>query len=314
MLLCAGACLGRFVFEKEYLGRCVDTAACIEKEEPPLIEVENPCQGVHEESLHIMTWNIEWFPKNEEHTVAYVTTIIEQLDLDVLAIQELDDRAVFDEMLESLPGYTGYYESQWFAGLAYIYKTETVDIQNIFEIYTTSPYWSAFPRSPMVLDMYAGNERYVFINNHFKCCGDGRLDMEDPYDEERRRYDGMNLLIAYIDQELTNEKVIILGDLNDNIADPEPHNIFQTPLNNPEHYRFVDMALATSDPTEWSFPSWPSHLDHILVSNEVFPQLEESVVYTLKIDEHLRGGWYEYDSKISDHRPVGMCLHSLIEQ
>ena len=30
-----------------------------------------------------MTWNIEWFPKNDQITVDYVTEIIQQLDLDL---------------------------------------------------------------------------------------------------------------------------------------------------------------------------------------------------------------------------------------
>ena len=104
-------------------------------------------------SLDIATWNIEWFPKNGQITVGYVTEIIEQLDLDIIAIQEVDNTVLFDQLLDNLPAYTGYYESEWFAGLAYIYKTEVVEINDIYEIYTTSPYWSAFPRSPMVMDM-----------------------------------------------------------------------------------------------------------------------------------------------------------------
>ena len=78
-------------------------------------------------SLDIATWNIEWFPKNGQITVEYVAEIIEQLDLDVLAIQELDNTAMFDQMLGALSNYIGYYESAWFAGLAYIYNTEEVE-------------------------------------------------------------------------------------------------------------------------------------------------------------------------------------------
>ena len=83
-------------------------------------------------SLDIATWNIEWFPKNSQTTVNFVTEIIELLELDVLAIQEVDDTALFDQMLDSLPAYLGYYESSWFAGLAYVYKTETVEINDIY--------------------------------------------------------------------------------------------------------------------------------------------------------------------------------------
>ena len=137
-----------------------------------------------EHSLDIATWNIEWFPKNGEITINYVIEILNQLDLDILAIQELDDRNLFDEMLDSLENYTGYYESYWFAGLAYIYNPNVIHVNEIYEIYTTSEYWSAFPRSPMVIDFDFMGEKYFLINNHFKCCGDGILDMDDESDEE----------------------------------------------------------------------------------------------------------------------------------
>ena len=53
-------------------------------------------------SLDIATWNIEWFPKNDEVTIEYVSEIIQQLDLDIIAIQELDDTILFDQMLNTL--------------------------------------------------------------------------------------------------------------------------------------------------------------------------------------------------------------------
>ena len=259
-------------------------------------------------SLDFVTWNIEWFPKNDEVTVEYVTEIIEQLDLDILAIQELDDRDMFDQMLEALPDYTGYYESSWFAGLAYIYKTETIEINDIYEIYTTSPYWSAFPRSPMVMDINFMGENYFFINNHFKCCGDGVLDFNDESDEEKRRYNAINLLKEYIDDNLSYEKVIVLGDLNDDIAESYSNNVFQEILDDSNNYLFADMEIATGSISNWSYPNWPSHLDHILITNELFNDLENGDIQTIKIDQYLNGGWSEYDYNISDHRPVFMRL------
>ena len=53
-------------------------------------------------TFEILTWNIEWFPKNGQITVDYVTQIIQALEIDVLAIQEVDDTDMFDQMLENL--------------------------------------------------------------------------------------------------------------------------------------------------------------------------------------------------------------------
>ena len=101
-------------------------------------------------SLDIATWNIEWFPKNNQITVDYVTEIVSQLDLDILAIQELDDTTMFDQMLDLLSNYSGYYHSSWFAGLAYIYKVGTVQINDIYEMF--SKFFC------------------LFINHYYHCC------------------------------------------------------------------------------------------------------------------------------------------------
>ena len=260
-----------------------------------------------QDSFDFMTWNIEWFPKNGQTTINYVAEIIEDIDIDVIAMQELDDRDLFDQMISSLDGYAGYYDSSWFAGLAFIYNTETVQVNDIYEIYTTSPYWNAFPRSPMVMDLNFNGVNYFLINNHFKCCGDGSLDLNDDSDEEKRRYDAINLLRDYIDENLPNQNVIVLGDLNDDIAEPQINNVFQLIINDP-NYEFVDYHIALGSSSDWSFPNWPSHLDHILVSDELFEELAYSQVETIKLDQYIDGGWNEYDYNISDHRPVFMQL------
>ena len=260
-------------------------------------------------SLDIATWNIEWFPKNGQTTVEYVIQILQQLDLDILAMQELDNKDMFDQMFNELTNYTGYYESAWFAGLAYIYKTDVVQINSIYEIYTTSPYWSAFPRSPMVMDMSFMGENYFIINNHFKCCGDGILDFNNESDEEKRRYNAVNFLKEYIDTYLSDENVIVLGDLNDDIAEAQQNNVFQMFLDDTDNYLFVDIEIANGSSSNWSYPTWPSHLDHILITNELFDELDNSDIQTIKIDEYLDGGWNEYDQNISDHRPVALKLY-----
>ena len=263
-----------------------------------------------EATLEIMTWNIEHFPKNGQTTINYVIDIIEALDTDIVALQEVDDINNFEQMIGSLSSYDGYLESVWFAGLAYIYKPDIVHINNIYEIYTSTEYWSYFPRSPMVMDFNFMNERFIIINNHFKCCGDGVLNLNITNDEETRRYFASYLLKEYVDTYFLNENVIILGDLNDSLLDDPQNNVFQTILNDQDNYLFADLEIANDNSSEWSFPTWPSHLDHILLTNELFFEFKNtsSDIQTIKIEEYLPGGWSEYDEDISDHRPVAIKL------
>ena len=79
----------------------------------------------------------------------------------------------FEQMVDQIPGWEGYVESEWYAGLAYLYRTDVIETGRNYEIYTTEEYWAAFPRSPQVMEFRFRAQDFVVINNHFKCCGDG---------------------------------------------------------------------------------------------------------------------------------------------
>ena len=240
----------------------------------------------------------------------YVQQIIENIDADIYAFQEIDDTVSFKYMLADLPQYHYYFMTSYYAGLAFIYKHEVIQINDIYEIYTSYPYWNPFPRSPKIMDFNFDNQNFFAINNHFKCCGDGYLNQTDSDDEEARRYLASNLSKSYIDTYLPDKSVFLLGDLNDRITDPNPNNVFINFLNDSENYLFADTDIATGSSTNWSYPSWPSHLDHILITNELFDETQNSSyeIKTLKIEQYLSNGWNEYEANVSDHRPVGIKI------
>ena len=260
-------------------------------------------------TFEVVSWNIEWFPKNGTITANYVQTILTNLQADVYALQEIDDTTLLKSVVANIPGYECYFKSDWFAGLAYVYNTNTVQINGQYEIYTSQPYWNAFPRSPQVLEITFDGEDYVIINNHFKCCGDGTLNTNDPNDEENRRLTSVTLLKQYIDSMFINERVIVVGDLNDILTDASSNNVFQTLIDDTANYVFADMQIALGNPTDFSYPTWPSHLDHILITNELFIDFQNpnSEIRCIKIDDYMNN-WNQYDNNISDHRPVGIKL------
>ncbi len=259
-------------------------------------------------SLEVVSWNIEWFPKNDQITVDYVTDIIVNMDADIIAVQEVSDTVFFKQLLNNLDGYTGFFKSSYFAGLAYIYKNADIVVNDIYEIYTNQPYWRPFPRSPVVMDFQFKGENYIVINNHFKCCGDGYMDLSDDWDEETRRFDAMNLLKEYVDTHFNDRKVLIVGDLNDIITDNWDHNVFRNVMDDEENYLFADYDIAQENTGYWSYPSWPSHLDHIIITAGLFDAFSAPFTYvrTLRVEDYLPGGWGEYDQNVSDHRPVAM--------
>ena len=177
--------------------------------------------------------------------------------------------------------------------------------------YTTEEFLDAFPPSPQVMEFRFAGDDFVVINNHLKCCGDGHLESGNSWDEEARREHAVSLLKDYVDLHFVDQKVLILGDLNDSLTDGREDNVFGSLLDDAEHYRFADMAIAQGSSDEWSFPSYPSHIDHILVTDELFESLESpsSLVSSILVDEWAFDGWRDYESTVSDHRPVAVKLN-----
>jgi endonuclease/exonuclease/phosphatase family metal-dependent hydrolase len=259
-------------------------------------------------TFEVVSWNIEWFPKNGQVTADSVKTILQSLAADVYALQEIDDTTLLKQVVSTIPGYACHFKSSYYGGLAYVYNTNTVQVNAKYEIYTSQPYWNAFPRSPQVLELTFNNEDYVIIDNHLKCCGDGVLDLNDTSDEENRRLRAVNLLKTYIDSIFSNDKVIVVGDWNDILTDPTSNNVFNSFLNDSD-YLFVDFPIALGSSANFSFPTWPSHLDHILISDELFADFSKpnSELSCIRIDDYM-SSWSAYDYNISDHRPVGLKL------
>ena len=105
-----------------------------------------------------------------------------------------------------------------------------------------------------------------------------------------------SILENYISNNLSNKRVILLGDFNDLLIDT--YNVFDPFLGNPANYEFGDYYIAEDPSAIWSFPSWPSHIDHILITDELFGLYS---VQTIAIDQLFFNNFTDYDNLISDH-------------
>ena len=251
------------------------------------------------ETLDILTWNIEHFPKNN-NTIDTLSTVISELYVDIIALQEIESTSALYELRDQLgdnwSAYRSDANSSW-GELSYLINTDYVDIvQNPYTILNQYEYEFAW-RTPYVLKISYNNDFYTLINIHYKCC-DG---------SEERRLQSSIYLDQYISNNFSNDKVILLGDFNDLLVD-NGINVFEPFLNEPDEYYFVDFYIA-EDPSMipyWSFPTWPSHLDHILISNEIFNTEYDAI--TIRPDQIFFNSFNNYDNLISDHRPVGIRI------
>jgi len=103
-----------------------------------------------------------------------------------------------------------------------------------------------------------------------------------------------------------------LGDYNDLLTDPLDalnilnKNVFKKIILDSLKFEFIDMNIALNSSSYWSYPTWPSHLDHILITNELFDNVVNT--QTIIAEDYLSERWSEYEDVISDHRPVGIRL------
>ena len=142
----------------------------------------------------------------------------------------------------------------------------------------------------------------MLINIHYKCCDNTS---QDSY----RREQASILLDEYIVDNFNTKNVIVAGDFNDELIDED--NVFDIFLNDSQNYLFADFEVALQSDwwQYWSYPTWPSHIDHILITNELFDEYQKPASYcsTFLIDSNF-SNWWEYDQYISDHRPVRISL------
>ena len=258
-------------------------------------------------TLDIVTWNLEWFPKNGNITIDSLKSIIEKIDADIYAFQEIDNIGSFNTLKNQLSGYSGLVKNTSNLNLAFLYKN-SITIDSSYSILDDYDYVFA-GRTPFVLEINYNGMNFNLFNNHFKCCGDGVLDLGDSSDEENRRLQAMNYLKNYIDNN-NYSNAIILGDLNDLIEDNIYDNIFISIINDSLNWKIVDDHIPNQITSNWSFPNWPSHLDHIFLSNSLLPLINDQQVdvKTIRVDNYFQS-FYQYDNTISDHLPVGLRLN-----
>ena len=267
--------------------------------------------------IEVITWNIEHFPKIA-NSDDYVKAIIEGLDADIYLLQEIRSKNKFASMVGEMDGYNYYIQAtSTNLNLAIIYKSDFVNIKSSGELFVDDPYYFA-GRPPLLTKVEWQKDGIIknlsMINVHYKCCGNNTIsdipDDDGKWDEEYRRLKASELIEKYISDNLTTDNVIVAGDFNDAIDEVDSTNVFLAFLNKPAKYKFADMNIATGDAANWSWQGWSSsypaiHLDHILVNNNLFDELENSgVVDVIKLEEYFKEGSSEYDENVSDHRPV----------
>ncbi len=270
----------------------------------------NPGENVpKDQTFDIVTWNLEWFgasnlgPADDSLQVQNVATVMQNLDADVYALQEVSNTSAFEHLLRLLPGYKGleatYSQQQ---KTAFVYKTSTIDSLSSSLINNTEdPNFSydwANGRLPFefILAAHIGGITKVIymIDVHAKAS------TNDPATDYSRRVAASNSLKSYMDQNMDTYPVILLGDYNDDV-DVSIYNDQTSPyanfVNDSGNYKVVTKLLSNQKLA--SNAHGTEMIDHMTISNELFTNFFDSTQVLANTDYITN-----YVNTTSDHYPV----------
>ena len=248
-----------------------------------------------DEKLDIVTWNCEFFPTANQQTIDALSEAVHDLNVDIIAFQEIKQIGWFDRMMELLPNYEYVIsDNSSFMHQAFIYKRDQFKFIRKTEPFAENDYNFA-GRPPLRLDLYrfSDSKYYSLINIHMKCCNSGL----------QRRKNAVSMIYDYVSSEIenSNKNFVVLGDWNDDLKDKDGEHCFE-PFMNDSRFEFCTNRII-NDISQSTYPKEPyvSFLDHILVNKRMVENGYD--IKTIMMGEYM-GGFEQYELLISDHLPV----------
>jgi len=253
-----------------------------------------------ESHLEVMTWNCEFFPAAGDSTIEAMSEIINDLDVDVIAFQEIKKAAWFEKLVKTLPEYEYVIsKNSSFFDQAYIFKKDLFSFIRDLEPFSDNDYNFA-GRPPLRLDLLLTHNNLnipiSFLNLHMKCCDSGL----------KRRKKASKMLYEYLENEIDNSysNFIVLGDWNDDLRDDEGEHCFDPFMMDDKYYFLTDRIDDNPDFATYPKEPYVSFLDHIMTTNDFIDLKNPNVnVETVMIEDYI-GGYDIYELLLSDHRAV----------
>lgn len=331
--------VGRFFEVFQLLPRSAADMPCVGPYIPPTPPIVVP----KENTLDVVTWNIEWFgdesnsppagdPNSDAIQKDAAKAVILELNADVYAVQEISDDVLFETMVSELPGYD-FVLSEAVSRpndpgvkqkVGFIYNTTTVTnvttkalLESIHPLYNGGDD-SALVNYPSTTDRFYASGRLPFLLTAdvvidgvtepynfvaLHARANGSTGAQNRYD--MRKYD-VEVLKDTLDAQFSNVNLILLGDYNDDVdvtVADIPSTITSFEEYSDDTINYTIVSRALSDAGFRSFVFRENMIDHIAITDE----LDDNY-----IDESVRVHYEFYDNTYaqtaSDHFPVSASL------
>ncbi|MGO4820742.1 MULTISPECIES: endonuclease [unclassified Flavobacterium] len=298
-----------------------------------------------DKTLDIATWNVAWFgdetnspaagkPDSDAIQKEAVKNVLQTLDADIYAVEEVSDDALLAQMVSEMNDYS-YVLSEATSypndvsgpkqKVGFIYKNKTVEpVSTKVLLQTIHPYYNggdtsalvnypdsdksrffASGRLPFMLTANVtidGNKQQInIIDLHARANTSG--DAQGKYD--MRKFD-VEVLKDTLDTQYPNANLILLGDYNDDVDQtvssvPTTVSTFEAYVNDAANYTVVTKEL--SDAGFRSYATYENMIDHITLSNEL-----AALYIPQSARVHYEFYSSDYTKTASDHFPVSARL------
>ncbi|WP_170319763.1 lamin tail domain-containing protein [Polyangium spumosum] len=264
-------------------------------------------------TLDVAGWNLEWFgdssrgPSNDTLQRQNAYDVIRGADMDLWGVQEIVSVSQWNTLKSQLTGYAGFLSndpivtsgSSYYTSseqkLGFLYKTSVASLKSARLILTANNYDFA-GRPPLEVKLSVTlngkGEDLVVIVLHMKAMSDST--------SYQRRLAASNALKSYLDATYPTQKVIVVGDFNDDLdksisGNTTPYTNF---LNDAADYQFPTKLLTDANISSTS--SGGATVDHHLATNELAAALVPGSVEAYKLGAYISS----YSSTTSDHYPI----------
>ncbi|WP_299702813.1 choice-of-anchor J domain-containing protein [uncultured Pontibacter sp.] len=287
-------------------------------------------------TLDIVSWNVAWFgstsggPSNLDLQYSNTKKVLETLDADIIALQEISNDEKMEQLINELEGYSFVksdvysYSQKSGSGtmdpqkLYLVYKEETVQIKKekvlLNTLYneilegrelenypgTSDSFWAS-GRLPYMVEVEATvngvAQRIHLVNLHTRANRD-----TDVSRYNMRKYD-VEVLKDSLNAQYPNINLVLLGDMNDDVDVSVVNNLPSSleAFVNDEDFTTLTYDLSTTGAFTYAGGSYQSFLDHIIVSKSLTDEyIDESIV----IENQFLNSISSFRSTTSDHMPV----------
>ncbi len=259
----------------------------------------------NDSTFDVVTWNIEWFgsetngPNDLDLQLNNVIEVIETIDADLYAFQEIVDKPRFFALRDSLEEFNGFFASYFQQQkTAYLFRTSVIDSldSGLLEAQQNEADWAG-GRFPLFFefDLTIGEKtlRVFSYNLHAKAFAD-----QNAYNQ---RSNSAESLKKYLDRTRSNASVMILGDFNDGLTEstfnnePSPY----APFVEDDSYLPITKPLEEDGQASYLSDEYRSFIDHIIATNvlkNIFLEGSQQVADISYIEN--------FETTTSDHAPV----------